>query len=146
MPAVIICCFLVFFLIDLCWQNSLGLGQWQQMHVNQYNSTTFREVESGLSRGCGFTTRVVPEPFQHLLVVLALAPPPGSAGLRTGPESWVPDLEAIIWHLRHVRPFLRHPHGSPHLNIVWDRELVPSQCRFMSLESTIVDRSGFALA
>lgn len=77
MPAVIICCFLVFFLIDLCWQNSLGLGQWQQMHVNHYNSTTFSEVESGLSRSCGFTTKVVPEPFQHLLAVLALPSPPG---------------------------------------------------------------------
>lgn len=65
------------------------------MHVNHYNFSTFGEVgrEWAVFKSFGFTTNVVSEPFQCLLAVLALPLP---SGLRTGPESLVPDVEATI--------------------------------------------------
>lgn len=66
------------------------------MHVNHYNRTTFGEVESGLSGSCGFTTQWSLSLFSICWLCWHCLSSTGSSGLRIGPESLVPDLEATI--------------------------------------------------
>lgn len=115
--------------------------------MNHYNSTAFSSVEREWAVR-GFTTRMISEPSQHLLVVSALSFPHGKRWPRSWPQrvlgSRFGSTNQVASHARHVCTFMTHRHGSLHLNTAQAVELATSQCSFMSLESMILGTLDFA--
>lgn len=104
------------------------------MHINHYNSsTTFSYVERvGCQKAVGLQTKVVFEPFQCLLAVLALPSPVGHTGLNWSQllGSRFGSIRQATAHLRQGQTLMTHHHGSSHANIAWNRKPATFQCCF----------------